>query len=126
MMNILVADDAPSVRKLLRLILEPAHTVIEAEDGGDAIRQLQAHRPDVAILDVTMPVKTGLDVCRQLRSDPDLADTGVIVITANGVQTDRSMAMAAGADQFLTKPFSPVSIMRVVEEVFAARRTTGA
>jgi CheY-like chemotaxis protein len=124
MMNILVADDAPSVRKLLRLILEPVHTVIEAEDGDDALRQLAAHRPDVAILDVSMPARTGLEVCRLLRSDPDpdLAATAVIVITANGVQTDRSMALAAGADHFLTKPFSPVSIVQVVEQVSAVRR----
>ena len=126
--HILVADDAPNVRKLLRLILEPAHRIIEAVDGDDALRQLAAHRPDMVILDVAMPGRTGLEVCRRLRSDPDaaLASTGVIVITANGVQTDRSMALAAGADRFLTKPFSPAGIVRAVEEVVAARQATTA
>jgi two-component system phosphate regulon response regulator PhoB len=121
MLSILIADDAPSVRKLLRLILEPAHLVIEAGDGDQALRQLVDHRPDVAILDVTMPARTGLDVCRQIRQDPRLAGTGVIVITANGTPTDRAAALAAGADHFLPKPFSPASIVRLVEEVRSAR-----
>jgi CheY-like chemotaxis protein len=120
-MRILVADDVPSVRKLLRLILEPDHEVVEASDGDDALRQLFDHRPDVAILDVAMPARTGIDVCRQLRSDPQLAKTGVIVMTANGAQTDRSVALAAGADDFLAKPFSPGSIVRLVEAVYASR-----
>ena len=120
-MSILVADDAPSVRKLLRLILEPAHIVIEAGDGDQALRQLIDHRPDLAILDVAMPAKTGLEVCRQIRQDPRLSGTGVIVITANGTPNDRAAALAAGADDFLPKPFSPGSIVRLVEEVGVAR-----
>jgi two-component system, OmpR family, phosphate regulon response regulator PhoB len=120
-MNILVADDVPSVRKLLRMILEPAHVVIEAGDGDQALRQLIDHRPDVAILDVSMPERTGLDVCRQLRQDPRIAMTGVIVITANGTQTDRSAAIEAGADFFLTKPFSPGAITTLVESILERR-----
>src|SRR5215210_7988294 len=115
MLSILVADDAPSVRKLLRLILEPTYLVIEAGDGDHALRQLVDHRPDLAILDVAMPGRTGLDVCRQIRLDPRLAGTGVIVITANGTPTDREAALAAGADHFLPKPFSPGTIVRLVE-----------
>jgi len=121
-MNILVADDAPSVRKLLRLILEPARVVIEARDGDDALRQLIDHRPDVVILDVMMPARNGIEVCKALRSDPRLASIGVIVITANGAPTDRDAALAAGADHFLTKPFSPGSVVRLVEDVLASRR----
>ena len=125
MLSILVADDTPGVRKLLRLILEPSHLVIEAGDGDDALRQLHAHRPDLAILDVAMPARTGIDVCRQLRADPRLAATGVIVITANGTPADRSEALAAGADHFLTKPFSPSCVVRLVEAMQAARTTGG-
>lgn len=121
MISILVADDVPSVRKLLRLILEPAHLVIEAGDGDDALRQLVDRQPDLAILDVSMPARSGLDVCRQLRQDPRIAATGVIVMTANGTATDRAVALAAGADQFLAKPFSPGKIVRLVEAVLAER-----
>ena len=121
MISILVADDAPSVRKLLRLILEPTHLVIEAGDGDHAMRQLIDHRPDLAILDIAMPARNGIEVCRQLRQDPRLAATGVIVLTANGAPTDRSAALDAGADHFLTKPFSPSSIVRLVQSIVAAR-----
>lgn len=121
MVSILVADDSPSVRKLLRLILEPTHAVIEAGDGDDALRRLLDCRPDLVILDVAMPARTGIDVCRQLRQDPRLASTGVIVMTANGTPGDRDIALAAGADQFLAKPFSPGRVVRLVEDVIAAR-----
>ena len=121
MLSILIADDAPSVRKLLRLILEPTHLVIEAGDGDDALRQLHAHRPDLAILDVAMPARNGIEVCRQLRQDPQLAATGVIVLTANGTPADRSAALAAGADHFLTKPFSPGRVVRLVAAMDATR-----
>lgn len=121
MLSILIADDAPSVRKLLRLILEPTHLVIEAGDGDDALRQLHAHHPDLAILDVAMPARNGIEVCRQLRQDPQLAATGVIVLTANGTPADRLAALAAGADHFLTKPFSPGSVVRLVEAMDATR-----
>ena len=126
-MRILVADDAPSVRKLLRLILEPAYLVIEAHDGDDALRQLIDRRPDLAILDVAMPARTGIEVCRQLRQDPRLAAIGVIVMTANGAPAERTVALAAGADHFLAKPFSPATIVRLVEDVIATRTAaTGA
>lgn len=72
-----------------------------------------------------MPARTGLEVCQQLRADPRLAATGVIVITANGTRADRSAALAAGADHFLTKPFSPGSIVRLVETMDPARTTGG-
>jgi CheY-like chemotaxis protein len=123
MMSILVADDAPGVRKLLRLILGPGYEVIEAEDGDQALRLMTEHRPDVAILDVSMPKRTGIEVCRLLRQDPDLATTGVIVITANGTPQDQTAALDAGADYFLTKPFSPGVIIGMVEALLLARAT---
>jgi CheY-like chemotaxis protein len=123
MMSILVADDAPGVRKLLRLILGRGYEVIEAEDGDQALRLMTEHRPDVAILDVSMPKRTGIEVCRLLRQDPDLATTGVIVITANGTPQDQTAALDAGADYFLTKPFSPGVIIGMVEALLLARAT---
>jgi CheY-like chemotaxis protein len=100
------------VRHLLQLTLAPRHTVIEAEDGDEALALLRQHRPDVAILDVTMSVRDGLEVCRLIRSDPDLRDTAVIVISGNAGEGD---ALAAGADRFLAKPFLPSVLLRAVE-----------
>jgi CheY-like chemotaxis protein len=123
MMSILVADDAPGVRKLLRLILEPGHQIFEAADGGEAFRMLIEHQPRIAIIDISMPVQNGIEVCRQLRQDPRTAATGVIVITANGTPRDRAAALEAGADYFLTKPFSPGVIVRLVESLLSERQT---
>jgi len=123
-MRILVADDTPSVRRLLRLILEPKYEVVEAEDGNAALQKLLEYCPPVAILDVSMPGRSGLDVCRALRENPRLASTGVIVVTANGTPHDRSAAFEAGADYFLTKPFSPIEIVEHVEALVRRHAST--
>jgi CheY-like chemotaxis protein len=124
MMSILVADDAPGVRKLLRTILEPMHHVIEAADGGEALRRLGESRPHIVILDVMMPELSGIEVCRRLRQDPKLASTPVVMITANGTPTDRAAALDAGADYFLTKPFSPTVMLRLVDTIRAERASS--
>jgi len=118
---VLVADDAPNVRQLLCVILAPQYTVIEARDGTEALALLLEHQPPLAILDVSMPGQSGLDVCRALRSDPRTQATGVLVITANGTPDDQAKALAAGADAFLAKPFSPAAMLRAVESLKTAR-----
>jgi CheY-like chemotaxis protein len=121
MTDILVADDAPSVRKLFRMILQPEHRVIEAGDGMEALGRLLDARPPVAILDITMPELNGLDLCRMIRQDPRIASTAIIIITANGGPADRAAALEAGADHFISKPFSPAAILRLIESVVARR-----
>ena len=121
MVSILIADDEPHVRALLRMSVTPAHTAIEAGDGATALRLLQEHRPPLAILDVTMPGMSGLDVCRALRADPLTAGIGVIIVTANGTPDGRAAALDAGADYFVAKPFSPAMISQLVETLLQAR-----
>jgi len=116
---VLVADDNPNVRQLLRVILAPDYDVLEACDGSEALALLLGHRPPLAILDIRMPGHTGLEVCRALRSDPRICDTRVLVITANGTPDDHAAALAAGADAFLPKPFSPTTMLRAVESLQA-------
>ena len=121
MTEILVADDAPSVRKLFRMILQPEYRMVEAGDGREALRLLLETRPPVAILDVSMPELNGLDLCRAIRQDPRIASTRIIVITANGGPADRAAAIAAGADHFISKPFSPAVILRLIELALAGQ-----
>lgn len=121
MVTILIADDEPHVRTLLRTILRNAGKVVEAADGATALELITAIRPAVAILDVMMPELTGLEVCQRVRTDPQTAHTGVIVVTANGAPEDRQAALAAGADHFVTKPFSPLAIGGLVCELLTAR-----
>jgi CheY-like chemotaxis protein len=121
MVSILIADDEPHVSALLRAILTPSYQTIEAGDGAAALELLTEHQPDIAILDVAMPRRTGLELCQHLRADPRTADIGVIILTANGTPDDRAAALAAGADYFVTKPFSPVDIDRLVRALLAGR-----
>jgi CheY-like chemotaxis protein len=121
MSSILVADDAPSVRKLFRMIFQPEHRVIEAGDGKEALRLLLETRPPVAILDITMPEMDGLELCRAIREDVHVASTAIIIITANGGPSDRAAALAAGADHFISKPFSPAVLVRLVGSLVAER-----
>jgi CheY-like chemotaxis protein len=93
-----------------------ANQVIEATDGAEAWLLIRKHRPAIAILDVQMPGLTGLDLTRAIRSDPILSGMKVILLTANSLQADIAAGLAAGADLYLTKPFSPLQLLTVVEQ----------
>jgi DNA-binding response OmpR family regulator len=114
---VLIADDEPSVRRLVRTtIASDEYDVVEAADGDQAWSLLREHRPNVAVLDVRMPGRSGLDITRAIRADADLARMRVILLTANLGESDVRAGMDAGADVYLTKPFSPLQLMGVVED----------
>jgi CheY-like chemotaxis protein len=114
MATILIADDRASVRRLLHFTLAGRHTVLEAEDGGEALELLRWHRPEVAILDVVMPVLDGLHLCRLLREDPNLGDLRIILLSANASEDTASQA---GADRFLAKPFRPRDLLQAIDDL---------
>ena len=115
MERILIADDEARIRGLLRLVLRDAgYAVLEAADGDAALASVRAHRPGVVILDVTMPGRSGLDVCREIRADGRLGDVGVIILSANATPQD---AMEAGADLFLAKPFLPSRMLHAINSL---------
>ena len=118
MTTILIADDEPSLRLLVSATLSSDRcAVIEAADGDEAWRLIRRHRPAAAILDVQMPGRTGLELARAIRADPDLAGTTVVLLTAKAQASDVEAGLAAGADRYLTKPFSPLELLGVVEQV---------
>ena len=120
MTRVLIADDEPRIRLLLRLALAAGgYEVLEAADGEQAVVQLRAHRPAVAVLDVQMPHRSGLEVCRAIRADAATAGTGVVIATANGLDEDRRAGMDAGADRYLTKPYLPSQLLAIVAELAA-------
>ena len=123
MASILVVDDEPTLRRLLRVTFGPDHRIAEAADGADALRRLLADRPDLVILDVAMPVMDGLAVCRAARAEPSLASLGIIVLSA---YANGDAALAAGADRHLRKPFSPLELFAMIDEVLTLRRTDAA
>ena len=113
--HVLVVDDSTHVRLLLRMTLAPyGHKVQEAADGVAGWRLLVGRRPDVLIMDVTMPGLSGLDTCRAIRADPGLADLPVIILTANGLPENEAEALEAGADCFFGKPFQPRALADAV------------
>ena len=115
MMTILIADDEPAIVDLVRFTLEDAHVqIVDAADGAAAVELARRERPDVALLDVQMPRLDGLDVCRQLRGLPECAHTRIVMLTAAAQATDRRRGLEAGADHYLTKPFSPLALLTLV------------
>ena len=121
--TVLVADDEPFILRSLSYVLAQAgFEVVQARNGDEALEALRDARPRLAILDVMMPRRTGIDVCEVVKGDPDLRDTYVILLTANGQESVRTRAERAGADEYLTKPFSPSRVVQRVAEVLGARR----
>lgn len=118
MLTILIADDEPHVIELVRLTLEDERTsVIVALDGETALAQARARRPDLIFLDVQLPDISGLEVCAQLRTDARFAETKIVMLTAAAQEADVKRGLAAGATHYMTKPFSPVRLLALVESV---------
>jgi CheY-like chemotaxis protein len=121
--TILVCDNEKPLRALIRATLESSdYRLVEARDGNESLELARSARPDVILLDVMMPGRSGLDVLRELRSDPTFAETPVIILTVRAQAADREAAEAAGADCFLAKPFSPAELTALLEQLLVARR----
>jgi CheY-like chemotaxis protein len=117
-MQVLIADDEPHVLELVRITLEDERVqVTEAQDGETALALAHALRPDVILLDVEMPGLDGLEVCRRLRMDPAFTDTAIVMLTAAAQRQDVERGLAAGADEYLTKPFSPIRLLSLLERL---------
>jgi CheY-like chemotaxis protein len=113
--TVLVCDDEAVLRSLIGAALGSDYDLLEARDGDEVLEQARARRPDLIILDMMMPGKSGLDVLPELRSHPELASTPVVMLTARTQAADRDAAASAGADRFLAKPFSPLELSLVAE-----------
>jgi two-component system alkaline phosphatase synthesis response regulator PhoP len=115
--TVLICDDEPSLRELIRISLDGPYRFVEADDGETSLELARSVRPDVVILDMMMPRGSGLEVLNAIRQEKELADTPVIVLTAQ--PATREQALQAGADIVMVKPFEPEQIADAVEEVLA-------
>jgi two-component system response regulator MtrA len=114
---VVIADDESSMRLLVHATIESDdYVVIEATDGAEAWALIQKHRPKLVLLDVQMPRLSGLEVLRLVRADPGLKATRVILLTSKAQESDIEEGLIAGADFYLTKPFSPLDLLTRVEE----------
>jgi len=105
--KILVADDEPNIVISLEYLLKrEGYTVLVARDGQEALETIMLEKPDLVLLDVMMPLKTGFEVCQAVRANEDLQATKILMLTAKGRDTDVAKGTALGADDYITKPFS--------------------
>jgi two-component system phosphate regulon response regulator PhoB len=114
--RVLITDDQADIRKLVRMTLDMADVeVYEADNAASALDLIYRIRPTVVLMDIMMPGEMdGLDACRQIKADADLARTIVIMLTARGQQADLDAGKTAGADAYLVKPFSPLELLDMV------------
>ena len=118
--RVLVVDDEPDVLLLCRVNLEfEGYEVMEAADGVEAMSRVRERRPDVILLDVMMPRMDGWQVLTELKSDERLRDIPVVMLTAKVQDQDQIRGWSSGASEYITKPFSPLSLSQVLEDVLA-------
>jgi two-component system chemotaxis response regulator CheY len=117
--GVLVVDDDPFIRKLIATTLEDVANfeLHEAEDGMAALEVARRERPTLVFLDVDMPRLNGIDACRELRASPEMSETTIVMLTAAHGDSVERRAEEAGADLFLTKPFSPLDLLRLVDRL---------
>ena len=119
---IVVADDDVDILDLVALTLERSgHVVHRARDGEEALELVKRERPDLAVLDVSMPKLDGLELTRLLREDPDTSAVRIVLLTALVQESDRSDGLAAGAHDYVRKPFSPQELQERVNVLLRAQ-----
>lgn len=116
--TILVVDDEPFICRSLTFVLrKDNYRVLEARNGEEALAVIREQRPDLVFLDVMMPKINGFQVTEQVRADPTLANVKIILLTAKGQDSDREVGKSAGANDYMTKPFSPTRILDRAREI---------
>lgn len=116
--TILVVDDEPFICRSLTFVLrKDNYRVLEARNGEEALAVIREHRPDLVFLDVMMPKINGFQVTEQVRADPSLSGVKIILLTAKGQESDREVGRVAGANDYMTKPFSPTKILDRAREI---------
>lgn len=130
--NILIVEDEMHIRTLLRRALEMSFEdqiddeileILEARTGEEGINMANSEKPELVFLDVMMPIMDGYTVCRKIKEDPKISNTYVIMLTAKGQEIDREKGLAAGTDEYITKPFDPDEIITKVEEQLGIKRS---
>ena len=119
--KVLIADDEQNIVISLEFLMKREGYQVEvANDGEEAVRRIRASRPDLVLLDVMMPKKSGFEVCQEIRSDPEMAGVRILMLTAKGRDTEVAKGLALGANAYMTKPFSTRELVQKVAELLEA------
>jgi two-component system cell cycle response regulator DivK len=114
--RILVVEDQEDLRGVLRdLLTGSGYAVLEASDGQVGIATAKSDRPDLVLMDIQMPGLDGYEATRQIKADPDLKATPIIAVSSFAMKGDEEKARAAGCDHYITKPYSPMQLLRVIQ-----------
>lgn len=116
--KVLLADDDPGLRKLVGTTLgTDDFDLYHAADGEETLAIARHEHPDIILLDINMPKKNGLEVCREIKSCPETADIKVVMLTASGSDADKASAAEARADDYFVKPFSPIALLNKIYDL---------
>lgn len=116
--QVLIVDDEPNIVQALEFLLSRRGLQVSvARDGGEALRMIEAGKPDLVLLDVMMPVMSGHDVCLRVRERADLRHIKILMLSAKGYAAEVNKGMAIGADVYMTKPFSTKELLAKVEQL---------
>ena len=116
--RVLIADDEPNIVQALAFLLQRRGLEVSiARDGGEALRMIEADRPDLVLLDVMMPVMSGHDVCQAVRARDELRDVRILMLSAKGYAAEVNRGLAIGADVYITKPFSTKELLAKVDQL---------
>ena len=122
--RILVVDDEPEAVELVEFNLKQAgYAVSTAADGAEALQKARAQTPDLIVLDVMLPEMDGFEICKTLRLDATTAKVPIIMLTAKAAEIDRVLGLELGADDYLTKPFSPRELLLRIKKILARGQT---
>jgi len=117
--RILVVDDEPNVRKLLRTVLNKKFTVLEAEDGSQAVKVASTEKPDLILMDIMMPKMDGYTSCYALKSEPATRSIPIIMLTAIDLKLNLQLSKEIGADGYITKPFNSRDLLDNITQVLS-------
>jgi two-component system, cell cycle response regulator DivK len=113
--RILVIEDQEDLRGILRdLFTRSGYVVMEAADGAAGVASAKSNRPDIILMDIQMPVIDGYEATRQIKADPGLKEIPVVAISSFAMKGDEEKARAAGCDHYVTKPYSPIALLRMI------------
>ena len=119
---ILVVEDQEDLRGVLRdLFTNSGYTVIEAVDGAAGVASAKSDRPDIILMDIQMPIIDGYEATRQIKADPNLISIPIVAVSSFAMKGDEEKARAAGCDDYVTKPYSPVQLLRMVRGYLAKK-----
>ena len=113
--RVLVVEDQEDLRGILRdLLTSSGYEMLEAADGQAGVDKARAEKPDLILMDIQMPVMDGYDATRQIKADPDLKSTPIVAVSSFAMKGDEEKARASGCDHYVTKPYSPMQLLRTI------------